>query len=200
MSGVMVNAGERTQMQWQGSSLPWPFWLSVTAVLIGWFPCDTLTTTVGALRLHFHFFDLASVIARPTRIITGVNRGDALTIPFGILCLAALAATLAPGFSVRKMIARFGPCAPLALMLATGALLYAVTSGDTFSATSDAGRITTALTHFGNILANHASAVVANRISVGLGVWLAAPGALYLAHGAIRGKWLKRPLASPAPV
>jgi hypothetical protein len=85
-------------------------------------------------------------------------------------------------------------------MLATGALLYAMTSGDTFTAAPDAGRITTALTHFGNILANRASAVVANRISVGLGVWLSVPGALYLAHGAIRGKWLVHtPLASAFP-
>jgi hypothetical protein len=179
----------------RASALPWSFWLALAAVLIGWFPCDTLTTTVGALQLHFHFFDLASVITRPARIVTGLNRGDALTIPFGLLCLAASAAPLASGFSDRR-IARLGPCAPLALMLVTGVLLYAVTSGDTFTTAPDAGRVTTALTHFGNLLVNRASNVVASRISVGLGVWLSVPGALYLALGALRGRWLVRaPLA-----
>jgi hypothetical protein len=188
MSEVTLDIIERARAERGAGALPWPFWLAAAAVLIGWFPCDTLTTTVGALRLHFHFFDLASIIARPARIVTGVNRGDALTIPFGVLCLGALAATVAPGFSARK-IARFGPCAPLALMIFTGALLYAVTSGDAFTAAPDAGRVAAALTHFGNLLANHASAVVANRISVGFGVWLSVPGAIYLAQGAIRDKW-----------
>jgi hypothetical protein len=179
------------------SDLPWPFWLSLAAVLVGWFPCDTLTTTVGALQLHFHFFDLASVIARPARIVAGVNRGDALTIPFGLLCTAALAATLAAAFSTHR-IARLGPCAPLALMLVTGVALYLVTSGDTFTTAPDAGRVTAALTHFGNLLVNRASNVVASRISVGLGVWLSVPGALYLAFGAARGKWMSRTTLAPA--
>jgi hypothetical protein len=198
MSEVTLDIIERAQAKRRVVALPWPFWLAAAAVLVGWFPCDTLATTAGALRLHFHFFDLASIVARPARIVTGVNRGDALTIPFGILCLGALAAAAAPGFSARK-IARFGPCMPLALMIVTGALLYAVTSGDTFTAAPDAGRIATALTRFGNLLANHASAAVANRISVGFGVWLSVPGAIYLAQGAIRGTW-SATAASARPV
>jgi hypothetical protein len=177
MSEVTLDIIERARAERGAGALPWPFWLAAAAVLIGWFPCDTLTTTVGALRLHFHFFDLASIIARPARIVTGVNRGDALTIPFGVLCLGALA-----------------------VMIFTGALLYAVTSGDAFTAAPDAGRVAAALTHFGNLLANHASAVVANRISVGFGVWLSVPGAIYLAQGAIRDKWsATAALARPVP-
>jgi hypothetical protein len=190
-------AGAGARADRRASAPPWPFWLSLAAVLIGWFPCDTLTTTVGALQLHVHFFDLASLIARPARIVTGLNRGDALTIPFGVLCMASLAATMAPGFSARR-IARLGPCAPLALMLVTGAVLYAATSGDTFTAAPEAGRVTAALTHFGNLLVNRASNVVASRISVGLGVWLSVPGALYLALGAVRGGWPARATLAPA--
>jgi hypothetical protein len=169
-------------------SLPWPFWVCLAALFVGWFPCDTLSTTVGALRLHFHFFDLASVIVRPSRLVTGVNRGDALTLPFGVLCLAAIAASLAPCY-LRHRLARFGPCIPLCLMLACGVILYGVTSGDTFTAGPGAGSITNALTRFGNTLAGHASAVVARHITIGLGVWMSLPAAIYLARGAVRGRW-----------
>jgi hypothetical protein len=187
---------QRDATQWSAGSLPWPFWISLAAVCIGWFPCDTLSTTVGPLRLHFHFFDLASVIAQPTRLLIGVNRGDALTIPFGVLCVATLAAPFAPRYW-RHPFARFGPCVPLALMLICGVILYSVTSGDTFNSAPDAGSITSALTRFGNTLAGHASAVVAKHISIGLGVWLSLPAAIYLAHGAVRGKWLLGAKATP---
>jgi hypothetical protein len=199
MTDVIVRPNmPRPPIQWRGGSLPWPFWACLAAVFVGWFPCDILSTTVGALRLHFNFFNLASLIAQPTRLITGLNRGDVLTIPFGVLCLAALAATLAPRLSTHP-IARFGPCVPLALMLVCFAIFYAVTSGDTFVADPNAGHLSTAITHFGNVLANHASAMVASHISVGLGVWLSVPGVLYLAHGAMRGKWLPSNLPAPTP-
>jgi hypothetical protein len=143
------------------------------------------------LRLHFHFFDLAALIARPSRLLTGIHRGDALTIPFGVLCLAALAATLAPRFT-RHPIARFGPCAPLGLMLLCGVVLYSVTSGDTFTAAPGASSITNALTRFGNTLVGHASTVAASHIATGLGVWLAFPAAAYLAYGALGRKLRSR--------
>jgi hypothetical protein len=170
------------------ASLPWSFWVCLAVVFVGWFPCDTLSTTVGALRLHFHFFDLASVIARPSRLVTGVNRGDALTLPFGVLCLAAIAAPLAPRY-VRHRLAQFGPCVPLCLMLACGVILYGVTSGDTFTAGPEPGSLTNALARFGNTLVGHASAVVARHITIGLGVWMSLPAAVYLARGALRGRW-----------
>jgi hypothetical protein len=187
--------GRHDAIQWLRGELPWPFWVSLAAVFVGWFPCDTLTTTVGALRLHFHFFDLASLIARPARLLTGIHRGDALTIPFGVLCLAALAATLAPRF-VRHPIARFGPCVPLGLMLLCGLLLYSVTSGDTFTAAPGASSVANALARFGNTLVGHASTVAARHIGIGFGVWLSLPAAVYLAHGALGRKW--QPSAVPA--
>jgi hypothetical protein len=157
-------------------------------VFIGWFPCDALSTTVGAVRLHFHFFDLASLIVRPSRLITGVNRGDALTLPFGVLCLAVLAAALAPCVHGRPW-ARFAPALPLALMLLCCAMLYAVTSGNMFTTPSDASSIARAITQFGNSVAGRANAVVARHITVGFGIWLSFPAAAYLAHAALVGKW-----------
>jgi hypothetical protein len=162
-------------------SLPLPFWVCLAAVFVGWFPCDALSTTVGALRLHFHFFDLAAVIARPSRLVTGVNRGDVLTLPFGVLCLAAIAAPLAPRY-LRHRLARFGPYVPLCLMLACGVILYIVTSGDMFTAAPGAGSIANALTRFGNTVAAHASAIAARHITIGLGVWISLPATVYLAR------------------
>jgi hypothetical protein len=191
--------GRDDAIRWLGGQLPRPFWASLAAVFVGWFPCDTLTTTAGGLRLHFHFFDLASLIAQPARLLTGIHRGDALTIPFGVLCLAALAATLAPRF-VGHPIARFGPCAPLGLMLLCGVVLYSVTSGDTFTAAPGASSVTNALTRFGNTLVGHASTVAARHIAIGLGVWLSLPAAVYLAHGALGRKWQPSAVrAAPAP-
>lgn len=176
-------------MRGSGDPLPWPFWVALAAVFVGWFPCDTLTTAAGAVRLHFHFFDLASVIVRPSRLLTGIHRGTALTIPFGVLCLAALAATLAPRF-VAHPVALLGPCVPFCLMLLCAVVLYGITSGDTFTAAPGAGGVTQSLTRLGNTLVGHASAVAARHISIGSGVWLSLPAAVYLAHGALRRKWL----------
>jgi hypothetical protein len=163
------------------------FWLSLAALCVGWFPCDALTTTAGALRLHFHFFDVASLIAKPARLVTGIHRGDALTIPFGVFCLIALAAPLAPRLSDHPL-ARYGPCVPLSLMLLCGVALYAVTSGDSFTVPAGANSVTQAFARVGNTLVGHASAVAARHVTIGLGVWLSLPAAIYLAHGALRGK------------
>lgn len=163
---------------------PWPFGVAVAVLVVGWFLGDALYTTVGAVQFHFHFFDLASVIARPIRLVTGVNRNDALTIPFGILCFAAITATVAPRYSARP-VAQWGPCAPLALMLICGALLYRATAADTFVALPDAGQVATALVRLGNALAVRANSVAARHISVGAGVLLSLPAAAYLAYGSL---------------
>jgi hypothetical protein len=177
---VVGLAGDDTARE-SAVPLPLPFWVCLALVFVGWFPCDALSTTVGALRLHFHFFDLAAVIARPSRLVTGVNRGDVLTLPFGVLCLAAIAAPLAPRY-LRHRLARFGPYVPLCLMLACGVILYIVTSGDMFTAAPGAGSIANALTRFGNTVAAHASAIAARHITIGLGVWMSLPATVYLAR------------------
>jgi hypothetical protein len=181
MAHDVVGLAEYDTARGSAVPLPLPFWVCLAVVFVGWFPCDTLSTTVGALRLHFHFFDLAAVIARPSRLVTGVNRGDVLTLPFGVLCLAALAAPLAPRY-LRHRLARFGPYVPLCLMLACGVILYIVTSGDMFTAAPGAGSIANALTRFGNSVAGHANAIAARHITIGLGVWMSLPATVYLAR------------------
>jgi hypothetical protein len=185
-------------IRWRGGPLPWQFWTALAAVFVGWFPCDTLATSVGPIRLHFHFFDLASLILRPARLFTGVNRGDAITLPFGILCLAVLGATLAPRIS-RHRLAWLAPVLPLALMLVCGALLYWVSSGDAFTVDQNAGSIGSALARFGNTLVGHASAVAARHVGIGFGAWLSLAASAYLAHGTVKGKW-RSPQADRLPI
>jgi hypothetical protein len=190
--------GGLAAIRWRGGPLPWQFWTALAAVFVGWFPCDTLATSVGPLRLHFHFFDLASLILRPARLFTGVNRGDAITLPFGILCLAVLGSALAPRLS-RHRLAWLAPVLPLALMLFCGSLLYAVSSGDAFTVDQHAGSIPGTLARFGNALVGHASEVAARHVGIGFGAWLSLAACAYLAHGAVRGKW-RSPQADRLPI
>jgi hypothetical protein len=167
----------------------WRALTAIAAVFVGWFVLDTVSMTFGAVRQDFRFYDLAAIIDQPARLLTGIDRAQVhSTIPFGILCLATLAAALAARVS-RQPLARLAGCAPLALMLACGAILYYETSRDTFAAAPGASDVANAFASFANALARRTGAVVARHIGVGAGAWLAALGALYLAGAAVR----KRP-------
>jgi hypothetical protein len=158
-----------------------PMLLALAAVLIGWFLLDTLSMSYGAVRLEFHFYQFAALIARPTRLLRGIDAAtDLWTAPFALLCLASLAAALLPGW-LRLPGSRFGYLAPLLLMLVCGGILYYETSRDTFAAAVTGNQVTDALLNLGNMMVRRAGTLVAKRISVGAGLWLSGAGALYLA-------------------
>jgi hypothetical protein len=166
-----------------------PEWLNLAAValvFVGWFLLDTLATTIGAIGLDFQFFDMAAVIDQPARLFTGVgSNAGFLTIPFGVLCLAILAATLSPYVSGNRL-ARLARIGPLLLMLLCGGLLYHETSQDTFTAAQNSGEVTNALVNLANVMARHSVGVAARHIGIGAGAWVAALGALYLAYTGVR--------------
>jgi len=170
---------------------PWelPEWLNLAAlvlIFVGWFFLNTLTTTIGGIGWEFQFFDMAAVIDQPARLFTGVGtNAGLLTIPFGVLCLAVLAVTLAPYVSGSRL-ARLARLAPLLLMLLCGVILNHETSQDTFSAAQNAGDVTTALVNLANVMARHSVGVVARHIGIGAGAWVAALGALYLGYTGLR--------------
>jgi len=158
-----------------------PMLLALAAVLIGWFLLDTLSMSYGALRLDFHFYQFAAIIAQPTRLLRGIDAAtDLWTVPFTLLCLASLAAALLPGW-LRLPGSRFGYLAPLLLMLICGGILYYETSRDTFAAVVTGNQVTNALLNLGNMMVRRAGTLVAKRINVGAGMWVSAAGALYLA-------------------
>jgi hypothetical protein len=165
-----------------------PALIALGAVFIGWFFLDTLTMTVGAFSDGFRFYALGAIIARPLRLVTGLTGDDRyLVLPFALLCLVTLAATLAPYVS-RHPLARYGRFAPLALMLISGSVLYREASRDAFIAAPDAGQVAAAVTSFANALARRAGGVLAQHISVGAGAWVALLGASYVAVAGLRGR------------
>ena len=166
-----------------------PEWLNLAAVgvvFLGWFLLDTLSTSLGALGLDFHFFDMAAIIAQPARLFTGIgSSSEWLSILFGIVCLAVLAATLLAYVSGSRL-ARLARLGPLLLMLVCGGLLYHETSQDTFTAAVNSGDVTAALVNLANVMARHSVGVAARHIGIGAGAWIAAVGALYLGYTGLR--------------
>jgi hypothetical protein len=166
----------------------WRALAAMAAVFAGWFLLNTVSMTFGSVRQDFRFYDLAAIIEQPARLLTGIDRAQVhAAIPFGLLCLVTLAATLAPRFS-RRPLARAAGCAPLVLMLACGAILYYETSRDSFAAATGASDVANAFASLANALARRTGAAVAKHIDVGAGAgaWVAALGALYLAAAAVR--------------
>jgi hypothetical protein len=157
-------------------------WIALVLIFIGWFLLDAVTTSVGSASLDFHFYEVAALIARPLRLLTGLGDGATLvTIPFALLCLALLVAPLVPALGAGALApaVRF---APLALMLGCGAILYHETRQDTFTAARDASGLTNSLVGLANSLTHSAAQLVGRHINVGFGSWLAGAGALLLAY------------------
>jgi hypothetical protein len=154
---------------------------AVVCIMIGWFVLETLDTEMAGIRLGFHFYDMWSVLARPTRLLTGLTDGDrAQGVLFGALCVAALAGVFvwrAPTGN-RLRVAYF---APLVLMLVCGALLYAKTSGDFFAQANQSDAIGAQLVAFANTVAHRLSGAASRHISVGLGAYLAFAASVVLA-------------------
>jgi len=158
-----------------------PMLLALAAILIGWFLLDTLSMSYGVVRLDFHFYQFAAIIAQPTRLLRGIDAAtDLWTVPFTLLCLVSLAAALLPG-RLRLPGSRFGYLAPLLLMLVCGGILYYETSRDSFAAAVTGNQVTDALLNLGNMMVRRAGTLVAKRISAGAGMWVSSAGALYLA-------------------
>jgi hypothetical protein len=100
-------------------------------------------------------------------------------MPFALVCLAALAAPLAPRLTGHAW-APLGELVPLALMLLCGTILYIEASRDAFVAPPDASSVAKAMTGFANSMSRRAGGVLASHIVVGSGAWIALLGAGYL--------------------
>jgi hypothetical protein len=170
----------------RGIALKWPALIALAAVFAGWFLLNFVLLKIGPLHQEFRFYDIPAVIARPLRLVFGMdNAALATTIPFGVLCVAVLGVALLPQLSSRQF-ARFGACAPLALMVAGAAILWYQAAHETFPPPDDTSDIATAFVNLANALAKPARTVVSKHLTLGPGAWLSLVGALYLAYHGLR--------------
>jgi hypothetical protein len=158
--------------------------LAMVCVVFGWFFMNTLVVSLGSLQHGVRFFDMAAVIADPTRLFFGVD--SALQrIVFGVICLLCLAAPLLPQVG-KKRSAWLVYLAPLTLMSVCAVLLYERSSGEFFAPPSDTRALSASLIRFANDLVSHGGDLVARHISVGAGAYLALIGCAVLAAQGVR--------------
>jgi hypothetical protein len=161
-------------------------WLAMLAVLVGWFFLDTLTVTAGPFRQAVRFYDLGALISSPLQLFSGIDAAHRLQVlMFGVVCLLVLCAPLVPHvINLRQ--AWLACLAPLALMVACGAILYVQTSGDFLSQPADDGGIGSSVVQLANKLLKRGSEPIARHVSIGGGVYLALAGCLFLALRGVR--------------
>ncbi len=103
----------------------WTAVLALVCLALSWFWMSSLVTDLIAVRLHFHFYNMLTLMRSPESIVMGAGSADGTRDAwlFGTVCMAALFAPIAPLISSRK-VAWLGCVVPLALMVLCGAILY----------------------------------------------------------------------------
>src|ERR1700722_6974030 len=158
--------------------------MAILAIFVGWFFVDTLVASLGSLQHGVRFFDISSAIADPTRIFFAIDASWRRGL-FVLLCLLCLLAPILPHWRTARW-AWAAYLAPLALMVACGALLYSQASSEFFSAPQDAQSLSSSVIHFANGLVHRGSGLVARHVSIGAGGYLAFAGSLVLAVQGMR--------------
>jgi hypothetical protein len=154
---------------------------AAACILIGWFAMTTLLTELAGVELRFHFYNLWSVVANPSRLVTGLGDGDTgRGFIFGSLCLAVALSVFVP-YRVQQRGAWLVYLAPLVLMLVCGVLLYEKSSADLFVDTGRYGAIESQLVSLANKVTNRMSQSMAQHITIGLGAYLSFAASLVLA-------------------
>jgi hypothetical protein len=175
----------RSQQQ-RSSELDVVAFAAAALIVIGWFAMSTLVTQFPGLDLRFRFYNMGSVLANPSRLVTGLSDGDGVRgFLFGALCLAVALSVIVP-YRLKQRGAWLMQLAPLALMIVCGALLYEKTSGDLL-ASSGRSPFESQVIAFANKLANRMSDSVAQHITIGLGAYVSFAASLVLAvRGLVR--------------
>jgi hypothetical protein len=161
--------------------------IAAACLVLGWFFMNTLVTEVGALRLTFHFYNTLTLIGNPARILTGIPSGHgAESFFFGLVCLAAVAAVFAP-YASRNRSAWLACLAPCVLMIACGLWLYLKSSQDVIADSGRYGELGSQVIQFANKLTNRVGDMAAQRVSIGMGAYVAfVASALLAVRGILR--------------
>jgi hypothetical protein len=161
-------------------------WIAVACVgciALGWFAMDSLEVSFGRLSQGTRFYELLAVLHRPVVLLLGAGDGSTWQVAgFTLLCLAALAAALAPQFAPALAGQRSGTLAgllPLALMVLMAAALYH--SGVHLEALAPPDSVRTNLLRLAQNALQRAQDVMARHVAVGPGAYLSLPASLLLA-------------------
>jgi hypothetical protein len=162
-------------------------WMAMLCIFVGWFLTDTLVLSLGPLQHSLRFYDMAAIAANPIQLFSGIDHAHSyVSIAFGLLCLMAVFAPLAPLlWSTRA--ARLTTLIPLALMVICAVLIAARSPGDYFHAPPQAPSLGSDLIRFANDVIGRGATVVTKRITVGAGAYLALIGSGFLALRGLRG-------------
>ena len=166
----------------------WTVPAAVALLACGWFFMSSLSTDLGAAQLRFHFYNVLTLMRAPGRIASG-PLGDAATRDawlFGVVCVLALIAALAPLYSKRRR-AWLGCLAPFVLMVLSGAILYHGFSQPLVADNGLLGATGARLSHLANDLADKLGGVIARRIHVGIGAYVAVAASVFLAVKGLQG-------------
>ena len=155
--------------------------IAIACVIAGWFWLMSIVVQVGRLELGFHFYETWTVLSGPMLLVTRIGSGQsAKSIAFGVLCMAAALAPLAPYFW-RARNSWLGSFAPLVLMGVCGAILYAKTVSGHFEVGAGAGTIGRDLVDLANEVANRVTGAVGKHVSIGSGAYLSLAASVFLA-------------------
>jgi hypothetical protein len=153
---------------------------------VGWFLMTTLVVNFGLWQEGVHFYDLLAVIRDPAGRLSTMDRSHPyLTLGFGLVCsLAVLAPVLPMIYKTRAAWLTY--LIPLTLMVATGAILYARTSSSYVHVDDSAPAVSAYLARIAARVAKNASDMVATRISIGTGAYLALLASCWLGLRGLR--------------
>ena len=159
--------------------------VALVSIFFGWFLIDTLAVTLGSLRHGVRFYELADVIADPSRMFFG-TQATARTYLFGALCLLCLLLPCTVCLRGARWL-WFAHGAPLLLMLICALVLYWRNSGEFFVAPGDPSGMSANLARLANSLAHRGSGIVAKHVAVSSGGYAAFLGGVVLAWSGVRG-------------
>jgi hypothetical protein len=154
--------------------------IALGTVAFGWFLMSTLVVDFGLWQKSVRFYQVWAVIQDPAGALSGVNGTRPLTtLVFGVLCAAALLAPLV-GMLYRHPAASLTYLIPFVVMAVSGAVLYSQGSMNAVVADSGSHLASAYVARIAQAAIGRASAVVATRVSVGAGAYLALLGSCFL--------------------
>jgi hypothetical protein len=161
-------------------------WLAMVCIFVGWFITDTLVLSWGPLQHSLRFYDMAAIAENPIQLFSGIDHAHSYaSIVFGLLCLIAVFAPLAP-FVWSARVAWLANLIPLALMVICAMLIEARSPGDYFHTPPQAASLGSDLIRLANDVIGRGATVVTKRIAVGTGAYLALIGSVFLAMRGLR--------------